>query len=118
MSESLETALASIAVPWRQRQGSALVEAYSLKLNGWTLVAEAKDTPEWKGKDVAALIVSAVNGNQQNEVVITELVGALESCLECEDGKLDWSAEHDAECALYMAGEVRKADKGSKAKKP
>jgi len=62
--------------------------------------------------------VSAVNGNRQNEAVITELVGALETCLDCEGGKLDFAAEQEAEAALRKAGERTKADAKGKAKKP
>ncbi|MGA8616338.1 MAG: hypothetical protein WB760_32515, partial [Xanthobacteraceae bacterium] len=115
MSKALETALAAVSVSWRQRKGSAFVEAYSPTLKAWAIVAEGKDTPEWTGRDIAALVVNAVNGNQRNEAIITELVGALETCLECDDGKLDFSAEQEAEAALHMAGERQKT---GKAKKP
>ena len=101
MSNTFETALAVVAVPWRQRQGSALVEAYSPALKGWAVVAEGKDTAEF-GPDVAALIVGAVNSGKDNEDVRAELVAALETCLECEG--LDFAAEHDAEVALRKAG--------------
>jgi hypothetical protein len=111
MSKALEAALASIAVPWRRRRGSAMVEAYSPALNGWAVVAEGRDTAELTAKDVAALIVKAVNGNRHDEELITELVGALTTCLDCPNGRLDFSAEQEAEAALHKAGERRKADK-------
>jgi len=110
MSKAFESALAAIAVPWRQKGKSALVEAYSPKLMGWTIVAECEDTPEMNAEDIAALIAAAVNGNQKNEEVITELVGALETCLEC-DGKLDFSAEQEADAALRAAGERARTKK-------
>jgi hypothetical protein len=102
MSNAFETALAVVTVPWRQRQGSALVEAYSPALKGWAVVAEGKDTAELSGQDVAALIVGAVNSGKDNEDVRAELIAALETCLDCEG--LDFAAEHDAEVALRKAG--------------
>jgi hypothetical protein len=102
MSKAFETALAVVPAPWRQRQGSALVEAYSPALKSWAVVAEGKDIADLSGRDVAALIVDAVNGRKSNEEVREELVAALEACLDC-DG-LDFTAEHDAEVALRKAG--------------
>lgn len=114
MSKAFETAFAAVAVSWRQKGKSALVEAYSPKLMGWTIVAQCKDTPELNAEDIAALIAAAVNGNKKNEEVITELVGALETCLEC-DGKLDFSAEQEADAALRAAGDRTKNKKTSRA---
>jgi hypothetical protein len=56
MSKAMHAALAAIAVPWRQREGTALVEAYSPKLQGWAVVAEGRDTPELKARDIAAMM--------------------------------------------------------------
>jgi hypothetical protein len=92
-----------------KREGSALVEAYSPTLGGWAVVAEARDTPELTGQDIAALIIRAVNGDKESEKVITELMAALDTCLDC-DG-LDWAAEHDAEIALERADERRQREK-------
>ena len=61
-SKAFEAALATIAVPWRQREGTPLIEAYVPALCGWAVVAEGKDTAELSGQDVAALIVAAMNG--------------------------------------------------------
>lgn len=110
MSKSFDAALATVSVAWRQRGKSALVEAYSPKLMGCAVVAQCEDTPEMNAEDIAALIAAAVNGNQKNEEVITELVGALETCLEC-DGKLDFSAEQEADAALRAAGERERLGK-------
>ena len=114
MSKTFEAALATVSVAWRQKGKSALVEAYSTKLMAWTIVARCEDTPELNGADIAALIVGAVNGNEKNEEVITELVGALETCLEC-DGKLDFSAEQEADAALRRAGERERTLKPGRA---
>lgn len=109
MSPALETALAVVSMAWRQREGSALVEAYSPTLRGWTVVAEARATPELTAQDIAALIIRAVNGDKESEKVITELMGALETCLDC-DG-LNWAAEHDAEIVLERADQRRQREK-------
>ena len=102
MSKAFENALAAVSVPWRQREGTALGEAYSPALKGWAVVAEGKDTAELSGRDVAALIVGTMNWKKENNDVFDELTAALEACLDCE--RLDFTAEHDAEVALRKAG--------------
>jgi hypothetical protein len=105
MSKAMDAALAAIAVPWRQREGTAMVEAYSPKLQGWAVVAEGRDTPELKARDIAALIISAISGSGHDEKLIGELTRSLEVCL---NGEMDFSAEQEADAALRMAGERRK----------
>ena len=106
MSAAFETALAA-TLPWRRRAGSAFVEAYSARIQGWAIVAEAKGMAELDADDIAQWIVEAVNAGPPNEALIAELSGALQTCLEC-DGRLDFSAEQDVEAALRRAGERRK----------
>ncbi len=105
MSKAMDAALAAIAVPWRNRDGSPFVEAYSPKLQGWAIVAEGKDTPELQAHDVAAMIVSAISGNARDEKLIGELTRSLEVCL---NGEMDFSTEQEADAALRMAGERQK----------
>jgi hypothetical protein len=107
MSSPMEIALGAISLAWRHREGSPFVEAYSPALKGWAIVAEGKDTAELLAHDVAALIASAVNGNREDEELIEELAAALQACLGY-DGRLDFSAEMDADQALRKAGQRRR----------
>jgi hypothetical protein len=102
VADKLTVFLAAVSVAWRQREGTALVEAYSPGLKGWAVVAEGRDTPELTARDVAGLIVGAMNWKKENDDVFDELTAALEACLDC-DG-LDFTAEHAAEVALRKAG--------------
>ena len=110
MSKTFDAALPLSRLPGGKRASRRLWKPTARSSWAGRLSPECEDTPEMNAEDIAALIAAAVNGNQKNEEVITELVGALETCLEC-DGKLDFSAEQEADAALRAAGERARTSK-------
>ena len=90
--------------PWSSvfRNGQWEIEAYSMASGKRETIATICSTQGFSPDRLASFIVQAVNNVERQECLINELSLALEMCLECE-GKLDWSAEHDAEVALRHA---------------
>lgn len=90
--------------PWSCvfRDGQWEIEAYSMAFGQREVVATICATRGFSPDRLASFIVGTINSLEKQECLINEMRLALEMCLEC-DGKLDWSAEHDAEVALRHA---------------
>ena len=85
--------------PWLCVHGpeKSQIEAYIMATGKREVIAEAVPTAGNTAEEVAEFIVRTVNDIEKRELLINEMLSALEICLECEG--LNWSAEHDAEVA-------------------
>jgi hypothetical protein len=112
MAKNLEKQIAKplyTVEPWSYTQcdGKTHIEAYVIASGKRAIVAEIFSIKGHSAEDMAEFIIQAINNLDKEEVLINDLVVALEMCLECENGHLDWSAEHDGEVALRHAKESR-----------
>jgi hypothetical protein len=78
------------------------IEAYLPITGDWEIVADIHDTKGIDAEILAGLIARAVNSFEKNHDMITQLMAALEMCLEC-DGCLTWEAEHEAQALVNRA---------------
>jgi hypothetical protein len=113
MAKSLEKQIAKALYtvePWSyiQCDGKTHIEAYVMASGKRAVVAETFSTQGYSAEAMAEFIIHAINNLDKEEVLINELVMALEMCLECENRQLDWSTEHDGELALRHAKETRR----------
>lgn len=69
-------------------------------------IAEIRDAAGVDAADLAGLIVRAVNAYEKHLDLIDEMAIAIELCLECE-GRLTWTAEHDAQVVVARAKQAR-----------
>ncbi len=67
-----------------------------------TPIAVVASSPKVDHAELAGLIVKVMNSRGKTRATVSELVAALQECLEC-GGKLDWSAEQEAEVAIKHA---------------
>lgn len=91
--------------PWScvHRNGAWEIDAYSMVSGKREIIATIAANKGFSEDAIAHFIINAINIIDKRELLIEEMSMALEICLESKDGKLDWSAEHDAEVALRHA---------------
>jgi hypothetical protein len=81
------------------------IEAYIPITGDWEIVADIHDTKGVDAEILAGLITRAVNSFEKNHDMITQMMAALELCLECDDC-LTWEAEHEAQAILNRAKQM------------
>jgi hypothetical protein len=64
-----------------------------------------RHTAGFTAEALATFIIGVVNDYEATQSLIDDMIGALETCLECK--ALDWSAEHDVDIVLRRARAIR-----------
>jgi Fe-S oxidoreductase len=80
-------------MPWTQPHSSLKV------MQRWS------QTAGLSAEELANFIVRVVNDYEAAQILIDNMIAALETCLQCK--ALDWSAEHDIDITLRRARAFR-----------
>ena len=89
--------------PWSTKHEAtrSTIEAYVEITGDWETVAEVNDDAGIDAEATANFIARVVNEHEKQKELISQMVAALELCLECKG--MTWEAEHDASIALQRA---------------
>lgn len=81
------------------------IQTYVEAAGDWQTIADVRHTGGFTAETMANFIIRVVNDYEATQHLIDDMIGALETCLECK--ALDWAAEHDVEIVLRRARAIR-----------
>lgn len=91
--------------PWASvhRNGVWEIQTYSSTSDKFEVIATIAANNVFPEGALADFITRAINLVDKREALIDEMALVLGLCLKSEDGRLDWTAEHDGEVVLQRA---------------